>query len=244
MYRPLYQQIDALELEIRTLRSKLDDLSKGTEEKDIKPYSAVGSKRDRSQSRPTDVATGLGQVFTGGVIWNDSEQIISRFGEKPATPTKGYNRHSHSQFSGGALEINSLEIIEYDVDWETNPDYNKDCQSLWRTYPSIKTELNSKNNTIPKVGKLDLVFNADKEMWGCSAYEIDVSKCFFVLRDKNGEIQLDDNGKEMKSPIYITSTIDGVTDVDKHKTSIIWDKTGKCWRVFAVYSDAGIEPAP
>ena len=65
-----------------------------------------------------------------------------------------------------------------------------------------------------------------------------------MRRNAEGNIQLDENNVEMKSPIYITSTIDGVTAVDKHKTSIIWDKTGKCWRFFAVYSDAGITPAP
>jgi hypothetical protein len=224
---PLYRQIDELENSIRNLRTKIDDLSKSTEEKDIKPYSAVGNKRDRSQSHPTDVSTGLGQVFTGGVIWNDSDQNIPAYGTKPVDPTKGYNRHSHSCFSGGALDIKTLEIVEYDINWESE-NYQKDCQATWRNFPPIKKEQNTKDENIDKIGLLDLVFNADIKKWGTSAYEIDVKKCYLVLRDSDGNIELDENGHEKKSLLY---------NEDETRTNIIWDKTAQCWRIYAVYAE-------
>jgi hypothetical protein len=232
MARPLYLQLQDLEGELLALKTKIDDLSKSTEEKDIKPYSAVGSKRDRSQTRPTDVSTGLGQVFTGGVIWNDSEQIISCYGQKPNDPEKGYNRHSHSRFSGGALDVKTLEIVEYDVDWETG-NYQKDCQSLWRNAPTIKKQQNIHNENVDKIGLLDLVFNADTQKWGVSALEIDVKKCFLVQRDAEGNIELDENGIEKKALLY---------NEDITKTNLVWDKNAKCWRFYAVYAEPPITP--
>lgn len=234
MSNPLYLQIQALENQLRIITTKIEDLSKSTEEKDIKPYSTVGSKRDRSQTRPTDIATGLGQVFTGSVIWNDVEQIISRFGQKPDNPKKGYNRHSHSRFSGGALDVKTLEIVEYDVDWEID-DWNKDCQSLWRTSPVIKKEQNSHNQNIEKIGLLDLIFNPDTQKWGTSAFEIDVTKCYLVQRDPDtGEIVKDENNIEKKALLYNT---------DPTKTNIVWDKNSKCWRFYAVYAES-VTPTP
>jgi hypothetical protein len=234
MLKPLYQQIQELEEELINLRSKLDDISKGTEEKDIKPYSAVGSKRDRSQSHPTDVSTGLGQVFTGGVIWNDSDQKIPAYGTKPITPTKGYNRHSHSRYSGGALDINTLEILEYDVNWETDDDISKHSQGLWNYIPRLKTQQNTAKENVDKIGLLDLIFNADTVKWGVSSFEIDIKKCYLVSRDPiTGEIEKDENNVEKKALLYNTDTT---------KTNIVWDKNAKCWRFYAVYAETPVIP--
>lgn len=240
MGKPLVQQIQELSAELDAIRSELEELQKNTAEKIAQPYTKSGGNKDQSQQKATDISTGMGQTFAGAIVWNDAELLLPAYGTKPDDPTKGYNRHSHSRFSGGALEANTLEIIEYDVTWATDPTHHKDCQSLWKTTPEIKKVKNTDNEDIEKIGLLDLIFNADKEKWGCAAYEIDISKCFFVLRGADGEIELDENGIEKKSPLYITSKVGGVTEVDKAKTSIVWDKTGKCWRIFAVYSDAGI----
>jgi hypothetical protein len=228
MARPLYLQLQDLEGELLALKTKIDDLSKSTEEKDIKPYSAVGSKRDRSQTRPTDVSTGLGQVFTGGVIWNDSEQNVPAFGQKPDDPRKGYNRHSHSRYSGGALDVKTLEIIEYNIDWEGG-NFQKDCQSTWRGSPSIKTQQNTGGESVEKIGLLDLIFNPDTVKWGVSAFEIDVKKCYFVLRDSSGDIVKDENGNEQKALLY---------NEDMDKTNIVWDKNAKCWRIYATFAES------
>jgi hypothetical protein len=228
MEKPLYQQIEELETQIEALKTKVYDFSKSTEEKDIKPYSAVGNKRDRSNIRPADISTGLGQIFSGAIIWNDSEQNQPPYGTKPTNPTKGYNRHSHSRYSGGALDIKTLEIVEYNINWETNGNFQKDCQSLWRGFPPIKTQQNSKNEQVDKIGLLDLVFNADLGKWGVTTSEIDIKKCYLVERDSAGELAKDENGHDKKALLY---------NADETKTNIIWDKNARCWRFYAVYSE-------
>jgi len=227
MDKPLYLQIQELEAQLNMIRTKLDDISKSTEEKDIKPYSTVGGGRDRSNSRPADTATGLGQVFAGGVIWNDSEQNVPQFGTKPGDPTKGYNRHSHSRYSGGALDVKTLEIVEYDTDWNSG-NWQKDCQSLWNTFPPIKKMQGTNNQNVDKVGLLDLIFNADTAKWGVSAFEIDVTKCYLVQRDAQGEIVKDADGNDKKALLY---------NADATKTSVVWDKNAQCWRFYAVYAE-------
>ena len=234
MVQPLWFQIQELESALSVLKTKLEDISKSTEEKDIKPYSAVGTKRDRSQYRPADTATGLGQVYTGAVIWNDTEQNVPPFGAKPKDPTKGYNRHSHSRFSGGALDIQTLEVIEYDINWATGL-FQKDCQSTWRELPPIKTMQNTYNKDVEKVGLIDFVFNPDTVKWGVSAFEIDVTKCYLVQRDPTtGEIVKDENDIEKKALLY---------NEDPAKTNVVWDKNSKCWRFYAVYAES-VAPTP
>ena len=63
--------------------------------------------------------------------------------------------------------------------------------------------------------------------WGVAAYEIDVKKCYLVIRDSDGNIELDSNGQEKKSLLY---------NEDQTKTSVIWDKDGGVWRIFSVYA--------
>jgi hypothetical protein len=224
---PINIRIMQLENKILNLEGKIIDMSKSTEEKDIKPYSTVGNIRDRSQTRPTDISTGLGQNFTGSIIWNDSELRIPPYGEKTDNPIEGYNRHSHSRYSGGALDIKTLEIVEYDIDWETG-DFNKDCQSLWRNLPEIKKQQNINNEDVEKIGLLNLVFNPNTAQWGTGAFKIDVKQCYLVARDDEGNIELDEDGNEKKALLY---------DEDETKTNIVWDKTAKCWRFYSVYAE-------
>lgn len=228
MDKPLVQQIQDLNNALEAIKAELEELSKNTAEKTAQPYTKSGGNKDQSQQKSTDISTGLGQTFAGAVIWNDSELTFPAFGTKPDDPTKGYNRHSHSRYSGGALDINTLEIVEYDIDWDVDATHHKDCQSLWKTTPAIKKTQNTNNENVDKIGSIDLVFDPDKSKWGAVAYEIDVKKCYFVLRDENGDIELDENGEEKKAPLY---------NEDESKTNIIWDKLAKCWRLYAVYAE-------
>lgn len=216
-------RIKELEKTIEELKSKVADLSLHTEEKNTTPISIVGGNRERGLIRPVDAKTGATEIFGGAVVWNDSELKVPPLDEEPPLPTKGYNKHSHSRYSGGALIKDMLEIIEYV--WETIT--NKDCQQYWITEPKIATDKNSKGEVVDRIGQLDLVFNPDTLKWGSSAFEIDVNKCYLVQRDDNGNILLDENGKEMKSPLL---------NADITKTCIIWDKDAKVWRFYAVYA--------
>jgi hypothetical protein len=47
------------------------------------------------------------------------------------------------------------------------------------------------------------------------------------MRDKDGNIMLDANGKEMKSLLY---------NSDSTKTSVVWDSNAEVWRFLAVYA--------
>lgn len=210
------------------LQDKLKDLSENTEEKDPSNYTKSGGIKNDSEKRPVDLSTGLPSVLAGSVIWNDTELLKPAYGKKPSAPIKGYNRHSHSRFSGGALDINTLELVEYDIDWALNNLYNKDIQSVWRGLPTIKQLQNSKNENVSKIGYLDLIFNADTHKWGTSAYEIDVKKCYLVLRDEEGNIEKDINGQEMKAPLY---------NEDVTKTNLVWDKNSRSWRFYATYAE-------
>jgi hypothetical protein len=172
---------------------------------------------------PIDAKTGLGAILANHVIWNDKEGLIPPLNEEPPLPTKGYNKHSHSRYSGGALIKDKLEIVEYE--WGTIT--NKDSQQFWVTQPKIKKEVNSKGQSIDKIGLLDLVFNSDTSTWGVATYEIDVKKCYLVERDTNGNIATDSKGQQKRSPLYNSDTT---------KTNIIWDESGNCWRLFSVYA--------
>ena len=223
------EKLDKLEEVLLALSSKVKDLSNNVEENTVKPYSKVGGGKDQSQVHSIDIKTGLGQKFGGSIIWNDSELTIPPYGVKPPTPIRGYNKHSHSNKSGGALDINTLEIVEYDVDWDTSIVYDKDCQNFWLTAPMIKKEINDKEESVEKIGTLDLIFNANNKKWGTACYEIDVKKCYLVSRDADGEIELDENGNEKKALLY---------NEDETKTNVIWDKSGKCWRFYSAFAEA------
>lgn len=222
----LTDRIAYLESQIEELKSKVEDLSKNTENKSIQPITVAGGVQSRGLLAPIDIDSGLGSIMGNGVIWNNGELDYPPINAEAPTPTKGYNKHTHSRFSGGALIKQTLEIVEYDpTDWALIS--NPHSQQFWQINPKIATELNTNKQTVEKIGPLDLVFNADILKWGISALEIDVKKCYFVERDANGLILKDSKGIDKKSPLYNT---------DQTKSSIIWDENGGCWRLYAVYA--------
>jgi len=213
----LNTRIEELENKIIALEAKIQDLSQNTEEKNISPYSIAGGNKSSTTNMPIDAKTGLGAILANHVIWNDSEGFIPPLNEEPSLPKKGYNKHSHSRFSGGALIKDSLEIVEYVWGSITN----KDSQQFWVAQPAIKTQVNSKGQTVQKIGNLDLVFNPDTLTWGVTALEIDIKKCNLVQRDEDGNII-------HSAPLW---------NEDQTKTSIIWDESSQTWRLLAVYAD-------
>ena len=222
----LVDRIKAMEVEIDFLISKIEDLSKNTEQKHMGPVSIVGGVQNRGLLSPADIETGLGPIIGNGVIWNNGELNTPPANAEAPAPTKGYNKHTHSRYSGGALIKQNLEIVEYDSTWFATIT-NKHSQQFWQTNPVIATEVNTNKETVEKIGCLDLVFNPDTLTWGTTAYEIDIRKCYFVERDADGLIVLDSKGKEKKSPLY---------NDDQTKTSIQWDEDSQVWRLYAAYA--------
>jgi hypothetical protein len=237
------ERLEILEKEVIALKTKNSDLSANTEEKFSKPTTQVGGVRSSAFNFPVDTKTGMGGMFGNGVIWNNSELSIPRIDQEAPIPTKGYNKHSHSRFSGGALIKNVIEVVEYNAtDWAliTNPH----SQQYWTTTPNYAKELNSNTVQVEKIGKLDLVFNPDTLTWGTPAYEIDVQKCYFVKRrttagsvgEEVGTIEKDSKGNEKKSYLYIENS--GTQDLNQ--SSIVWDENANNgnggWRLLAVYA--------
>lgn len=204
------ERIDFLERQVLALSTRLGIVSSNTESKPINPISVVGGGIDKNIDRP--------------IVWNNTE-INAAYGTQPATPVTGYNKHSHSNFSGGALISGVVEVVEYDWGSITN----KHSQA-YKDLDIVKVA-DTSGNAVEKIGLLDLVFNADTLTWGCPAYEIDVTKCFLVQRETSGvlkgQIKLDSKGNEMKSALYST---------DVTKTSVAWDENAECWRFYAVYA--------
>lgn len=222
----LNERVAQLEQYTKFLLSKIADLSKNTEEKYKQPYTVSGGIKERGSSTPIDAKSGLNPKLSGHVIWNDTE-VQAPLNKEPSIPSKGYNKHSHDRYSGGALIKDMLEIVEYDWDSTSPKIVNKHSQQFWKKQPKIKTEVNSKKQTVDKIGNLDLVFNPDTKTWGVAAYEIDIKKCNFVERDANGDIVTDSKGHEKKSPLY---------NEDQTKTSIVWDENAQTWRLYSAYA--------
>jgi len=231
----LVDRIKALEDQITFLQSKIEDLSKHTEQKNIPPITIAGGVQNRGLLSPVDIDTGLGSIMGNGVIWNNSELDTPPANAEVSTPTKGYNKHTHSRYSGGALIKQNLEIVEYDPTWFATIT-NKHSQQFWQTNPIIRTIVNSKpeHETVEMIGPLDLTFNPDTLKWGVATLEIDVRQCNFVQRrivdgdgQVAGDIQKDSNGIEMKGPLF---------NEDQTKSSIIWDEDSQIWRLYAAYA--------
>jgi hypothetical protein len=221
----LNSRIKELENKIIELEDKLQDLSKNTEETYKKPITISGGKQGQGNIGSIDISSGLGAIKGGAVIWNETE-INAPYGIQPNIPKIGYNKHSHSRFSGGALIKDTIEIVEYV--WGSI--INKHSQGFFlpENVPEIATEVDSSNGkTIEKIGLLDLIFNPSTQTWGCPAYEIDIKKCYLVERDENGIISLDSKGNEKKSYLY---------NEDQTKTAIVWDENAGVWRFYAVYA--------
>jgi len=222
----LVDRIKALEDQITFLQTKMEELSKNLEKKYLPPTTITGGVQNRGLLSPVDIDAGLGSIMGNGVIWNNGELNTPPANAEAPLPTKGYNKHTHSRYSGGAIIKQNFEIVEYDPTWFATIT-NKHSQQFWQTNPVIATDVNTNKETVEKIGPLDLVFNADTKTWGTTAYEIDIKKCFFVERDANGIILKDSKGIDKKSPLYNT---------DQTKSSIIWDADSQVWRLFAIYS--------
>jgi len=224
MAKTLNDRILELEQLVKQLQEKLDYVSGRTEEIRPQPATQIGQIEFKHGITPS-TGTGLGRVWTypGGVLWNDAENLQPPWGST-INPVIGYNKHSHSRYSGGALIKDMLEIVDYDL---TDYSTNLHSQSHWKIEPPIRKVFSSSGQVVSKIGKLDLVFDPNVTMWGTVAYEIDVRKCSFVLRGTDGKISKDKYGHEMSAPLY---------QDDPTKTSIVWDADGGCWRIYAVFA--------
>lgn len=221
----LNERIEQLEQQIKDLTDIINTLVTPTQSP--QPYTVGGRTIPLAAIRPADIRSGLGATSGNAVVWNSLELNTPPANSERPIPgdldaVRGYNRHSHSRISGGALEANTLEIVELDFEGQ-----NPHNAQYWQEEPSRQKTENSHGETVEKLGKLALVFNPDTLKWGVTAYEIDVKNCYFVQRDEDGEIELDENDNEMKSPLW---------NEDSSKSCIVWDKNAKVWRLYAVYA--------
>ena len=129
----LNDKIKKLELEVDSLITTLTALGAKVESKYIKPITQIGQETDKATIRGVPPITGAGASMGGGLVWNDIDLQIPPCNVKPGLPTKGYNQHTHSEFAGGALDVNSLELIEYDLS-----DYNIHCRQSQANPPVLK----------------------------------------------------------------------------------------------------------
>ena len=163
----LKSQISFLEAKVKSLESESELVKSRT------PFSVVGGVRDRSHSRPVDPSTGLGNTFGGNMTWNDSDTKLPPWGTgRPNSPTKGYSKHFHSRYSGGAFDIGIIELVKFDTNWETDPARNPHCQHLFKTEPKVETDDNGEekistleglNNT--NTDKPNLVWDKESKCW-------------------------------------------------------------------------------
>jgi hypothetical protein len=220
--KPINEQLKDIVNNAGKINNKVLDLSANIEGKDPTPYT-VGNI-NKNPMRIADITTNT----DGSIRWNDSELNNPPLFQKILEPKKGYNKHFHTRYAGGALDINALEIVEYDIDWDTDSTHSKHSQQFFGTIPEIKKMQNTNNENVDKIGNIAFVFDADSEKWGASAFEIDIKKCYLVQKDENGNIELDENGNEKKALLYNT---------DSTKTNVVWDKTAKCFRFYATYAE-------
>jgi hypothetical protein len=229
----LTSEIANLKSRIEALENRIKDLQNNSvETRALNPYSVVGGSRDRSLTRPVEPKTGLGGTHGGNLAWNDSELKIPPFGQAPGTPTEGYNRHTHNRFAGGALNVQYLELVEYDSDWS---EHNPLCQQFWAEDPPIATMPDSEGNPVAKIGGLYLEFDPNYKIWFAGIREIDVERTRLVKKNEEGEIEQDANETPMSSPIYVSNPA---------FDDVVWDATAKMWRFYAVYAEEPEEPTP
>lgn len=231
----LSEKLRQFENRIKSLESKIINLSSNTEDKRQKPESKVGQIDLAKQSPLPSSGTGLGKLpgRPGNVIWNDGDASVTPWGQQPPAPTKGINKHSHSEFAGGALDIHTLELVEYEtqdtevedpviVDQYGSP-LNKHCQAFWKIPPKIKQT----ESGISKIGYLDITFDETNKKWLAGGI-IDVEKTLLLKKEEDGTISRDGKDEEMKSVL--------LGDGEDNK-NVVWDDIAKCWRFYAVYAD-------
>lgn len=239
------KRVRELEQEILNLKTILSALTDKIQDKAIKPYTKAGSPKDKSQKRPIDVRSGLGGTFGGNMVWNDAEAKLPPINSLPGDPTKGYSKHFHSRFAGGALDINSLELVEYDYEaGEDAVGYNPHCQQFWNIIPPIKQQ-----DGVDKIGLIDISFDSASGKWITSSGSIDVKTTKIVeyawykdgvevdadTEDAVREIKRDDNGNDMES--IINGEDDPGSEEEGLRENMVWDKNALCWRFYAVYAD-------
>lgn len=249
----LNDRIRELENKIKDLESKIDSLAKA---KRIQPESKVPLIIDKFQINMPSTGTGLGKIpgMKGNIIFNDAELKSVPWGTQPSDALKGYNKHSHGRYSGGALDINTLELVEYEtdedgdiVDTEGNK-LNKNCQSYWKNQPAISK---ASDGITEKIGVLDIEFDPSSRKWITGSNMVDVERTYLVQYawyDEEGneveegtegairQIKRDENGNDMKAPLLYTASED--ENENLNKSNVIWDKDAKCWRFYAVFKPA------
>jgi len=165
----LNDKLKQLQAQIISLQSQIKELSSSTDNKYLAPYTKTGEAVDKSRIKSTDISTGLGKILGGNPVWNDSELKQPPYdGETTPDPTKGYNKHGHSRYAGGALDINTLEFVEYTNVAGTILDQygnaiNKHCQQFWKNQPSI-TKDEDGNEQISDLSK-SLVWDKENSCW-------------------------------------------------------------------------------
>jgi hypothetical protein len=205
----------ALKSEIKSLRNQLQTYKK--------PHSV-------NQAGKPNLIAGAANIGRDKALlaWNDEELINTDISEKGDDPTVGINKHTHSRYSGGALNIEAFELVEYDIDWDSSEEYHKHNMGLWTGEPSIATAQNSNGENVDKIGPLDVEFNPDTGKYGATAMYIDIEKTYLVKRDSDGNIETDANGIEMKAPLY---------NSDATKNAIVWDANARVFRFYATFSN-------
>jgi len=166
----LNEEISQLKQQVAELQSKVDSMSENVEDKTIPPYSKVepGKKHEIS----ADPGTGAGAILA----FNDTELKRPPLNQQPAEPTRAFNSHGHSRYAGGALDIRTLELVEYDSDENNNVldsegnILNKHTQQFWTQGGKIKTVENvtdGNSEFVPKIGKItdNMVFDPDTGQW-------------------------------------------------------------------------------
>lgn len=234
----LNQRIERLEQQVQILLAKIRDLSFNVEEKTQGPYVVAGGTKSSATMMPIDAKTGKSPILASHVIWNDSESFRPPLNEEPDLPEKGYNKHSHSRFSGGALIKDVLEIVEYDWDSVSPTIINKHSQQFWTEQPMIAKCKNSEGNDVEKIGTLEMEFDPNTLTWKAGITEIDVEKVYLVRKDLEGNIMLDINGNEMKAVLLYTLADIGTKEgrnENLDKSNVWWDETARCWRFYAVF---------
>jgi len=250
----LKDKIAELEIKIARLEAKQIDLSRNTEEKPPTAYSVVGNAESKAALHPSDIVSGVGAYMGSFVLWNEIDMSRPAYGTQATLePKKGYNRHTHSRYSGGALMINGLELAEYKSDGLKNI-HN---QQFWKTEPALEKVRNSAGEEVEKIGVLDLSFNPDTQTWGTSSSEIDVEQTYLVKKITEadnvaliaegkqpqtiGAIMKDSKGQEMKAPLLYTlgnvATLEGRNE-NLDKSNIWWSEGAKCWRHYASFKQA------
>lgn len=247
----LNNKIKKLEAQVELLQDQIKNLVANTSKKAKSPYTKVGIP-SKTQNKPVDIKTGLGAIHGAAIPWNDKELQVPPYGVQPDTPTKGYNLHGHNKYSGGALDIHTLELVEYEnidgaiinIDGDL---LNHSCQQYWKEDVNIALS----DDGVEKIGKIDIEFDSDSGKWiaGSGAINVKTTKIVEyawylegveVDADTEGatrSIKLDDNGNNMES-IINGEDDEGVAEEDEGlRENMVWDKNAQCWRFYAVYAD-------